>query len=117
PLLFITVLNTIAKDLIRESPSSWTIIYADDAVLNDTSRKRLEERTQAWSNQLHRLGLKLNLNKTVYVEFGTQTPGTISIEGVELSKPMKVRYLGATLSADGDTASDVTARTTTAWQK
>src|SRR5699024_11067456 len=79
PLLFILVMDTIGRDLI--TPSPWTLLYADDVVLNDLDRTGLERRAQAWKDRLQDFGLRLNVAKTEYLESGPQSPGTIRVDG------------------------------------
>ena len=115
PLLFITVLDTIAKGLIVPAP--FTLIYADDIVLNDTCRMALERRTQAWKDRLCRYGLRLNVSKTEYLESGVQSPGTICVDNIEIKKVLIARYLGSLISANGSLLPDVSSRISAGWLK
>ncbi|KFD62766.1 hypothetical protein M514_25046 [Trichuris suis] len=92
------------------------MLYADDVVLMAESRQELEEKVITWKNHLALYGLKLNLRKTEYMEFGSQTPGTISVHE-PLTKALTFKYLGSYLSYEGGVTTDVSARIQTAWQK
>jgi len=59
-------MDTISKDLT--TPAPWTLLFADDVVLNDTNRASLEARAQDWNDRLQEYGLRLNVAKTVYLE-------------------------------------------------
>ncbi|XP_056112726.1 uncharacterized protein LOC130089448 [Rhinichthys klamathensis goyatoka] len=52
-----------------------------------------------------------------YMEGGAQTDGTITINGKELKKVEQFKYLGSTLSANGDSLPDTRAGVNTAWMK
>ncbi|KHJ44565.1 hypothetical protein D918_05230 [Trichuris suis] len=114
PLLFITVMDTVTRDL--QTPYPHTMLYADDVVLTAESRQELEEKVITWKNRLALYGLKLNLRKTEYMEFGSQTPGTISVHE-PLTKALTFKYLGSYLSYEGGVTTDVSAKIQAAWQK
>ncbi|KHJ41325.1 hypothetical protein D918_08656 [Trichuris suis] len=80
------------------------------------TRGALEAKVIIWKNQLARYGLKLNLRKTEYIEFGAQTSGKISIYE-PLTKALTFKYLGSCASYEGVVATDVSAKIQTAWQK
>ena len=115
PLLFIVVMNAVTADI--QLPHPWSLLFADDVMLAATTRAELERLVQTWSTRLAQYGLRLNLKKTEYMECGPQSDGTITIDGSDLPKSTKFKYLGATLSADGDSAVDARARTSAAWLK
>ncbi|KHJ40485.1 hypothetical protein D918_09447 [Trichuris suis] len=104
---------TVTRDLQMLYPH--TMLYADDVVLMAESRQGLEEKIFTWKNHLARYGLKLNLRKTEHMEFGSQTPGTISVHE-PLTKALTFKYLGNYLSSEGGVTTDV-AKIQAAWQK
>ena len=114
PLLFITVIDTITRDLQRPTP--WCVLYADDIMLAATTRRYLQLWTQRWHERLSRFGLKLNINKTEYLETIPQE-GSIEINGIELKKVPAFKYLGSILTPDGSADDDCTHRTNTAWKR
>merc|ERR1712121_605790 len=59
PLLFIIVLEALAKDYRIGVP--WELLFADDLVIVDTSLKRLVEHVLEWKNGLESKGLRINL--------------------------------------------------------
>jgi len=115
PLLFILIMDTISRRLA--TPVPWSLFYADDVALCDTSRSNLQSRTQDWKDTLQRFGLKLNISKTEYLEFGPQTPGSIKVDGTDLTKTCAFKYLGSCLDCAGDTTVDASARAAAAWLK
>lgn len=54
--------------------------------------------TKQWKTRLDENGMRLNIRKTEYMERGSQTDGTISIDGVDLRKTEEFKYLGSVLS-------------------
>ncbi|KFD60959.1 hypothetical protein M514_26857 [Trichuris suis] len=114
PLLFITVMDRVTRDL--QMPYPHTMLYADDVVLMAESQQELEEKVITWKNHLALYGLKLNVRKTEYMEFGSQTPGTISVHEL-LTKALTFKYLGSYLSYEGGVTTDVSAKMQTAWRK
>ncbi|XP_051574277.1 uncharacterized protein LOC127452701 [Myxocyprinus asiaticus] len=115
PLLFITCMDTATADL--QAPYSWSLLYAVDVFLTGRERQDLQDQTQHWKDRLDVNGLQLNLDKTEYMEYGPQTDDTIRIEGRDLKKATQFKYLGSTLSADGDSLPDTRSRVNTAWLK
>ncbi|KFD71834.1 hypothetical protein M514_15944 [Trichuris suis] len=95
PLLFITVMDTVTRDL--QMPYPHTVLYAEDVVLMAESRQALEEKVIDWKRHMARYGLKLNLRKTEYMELGSQTRGTVSVNE-PLTKALTFKYLGSYLS-------------------
>src|SRR5699024_1594513 len=61
--------------------------------------------------------LRLNINKTEYLESGPKSPGTIRVDNIEIKKVILAKYLGTSISANGDLFPDVSARIAAAWFK
>ena len=115
PLLFITVVDTIVRNFIRQPP--WAVMYADDVILMARSRNELEADVQKWKSELELHGLKINVAKTEYMELGAQTPGTIQIEDAPIKKTTTFKYLGSRICADGTIQEEIAARINAAWLK
>ena len=115
PPIFNICMDTATADIQRPHP--WTLLYADDVELADEARTGLESRVQQWDTRLAENGLRLNVRKTEYVEFGEQTEGTIHINGIPLQKVPQFKYLGSVFSNDGDTLPDAKARISATWAK
>ena len=115
PLLFILVMDTVCRDLMKPPP--WTLIYADDVVLNDTNHISLELQTRAWKERFKLFGLRLNVAKTIHLESGVQTDARLSIDNQDLHKPLSFKYLGSNISSDGSPYADASARSAAAWLK
>lgn len=115
PLLFITCMDAATADL--QTPHPWSLLYVDDVFLAGNEQQELQDRTQRWKDCLDQNGLRLNIEKTVYMESDPQTPDTINIDGVGLKKVTQFKYLGSILSADGDSILDARSRVNAAWLK
>ncbi|KAL6724016.1 hypothetical protein Aduo_018954 [Ancylostoma duodenale] len=115
PLLFIVVMDAVTRDLQRPMP--WTLLYADDVMFASEQKEDLERQTQAWSERLARFGLRLNVKKTEYMTTDMNEPATIQVECSDLSRTDYFKYLGSTLSADGNLAHEVVSRINAAWLK
>ena len=115
PLLFITVLDTVTKDIQREVP--YTIMYADDIVLVAEERADLQRWTEQWKVALEEAGLRMNLAKTEYMEYGEQTDGSITVGGRELPKTRNFAYLGSMVCAEGSQEEAVIHRIQCGWLK
>ncbi len=89
-------------------PHPWTLLYAEDILLADTERQNLQDHTQWWKDRLDQnaYGLTSKRQSTWKVP-PPNTSDTISIDGIDLKKVTKFRYLGSNLSADGDSLPDI----------
>uniref|UniRef100_A0A914WD71 Reverse transcriptase domain-containing protein n=1 Tax=Plectus sambesii TaxID=2011161 RepID=A0A914WD71_9BILA len=115
PLLFILCMDTVSADL--QTPHPWTLLYADDVLIASETRQELERLVDKWNSRLDRHGLRLNTDKTEYMETGQQTHGTISVNGQQLKKVTEFKYLGSILRSDGDSYPDARAHVNAAWTK
>ena len=95
----------------------WTLLFADDVMLASETPYELERQVNQWKERLGQFGLRLNLAKTEYLESGSQSDGSILIDGSPLTKTQEFRYLGSRIAASGDTLPDARARVNAAWLK
>ncbi len=108
-------MDTATADI--QSTHPWMLLYADDVLLANEERQTLNDQVQQWKDHLNEKGLWLNLTKTEYMECDLQTVGTIIVDGQDLKKVKCFKYLGSTLSADGDSLPDARVRVSVAWLK
>ena len=59
----------VITDTINED-SPWAMLFADDLVLCDDDRERLERRLEIWREKMESVGLKLSREKTEYLPAG-----------------------------------------------
>jgi len=85
-------------------------------MLADTTRESLQEQVLLWKSRLSQYGLRLNLNKTEYLETN-RTTYTIEVDGSKLNKTNCFRYLGSRLSSDGGMENEIRARIKATWMR
>ena len=84
-------------------------------MLASNGKDDLQRQVQAWSDRLAQFGLRLNVNKTEYVTPDANEGGTIKVDEQELSRTTAFKYLGSTITANGDLGTEVTTRVNAAW--
>uniref|UniRef100_A0A914X8P3 Reverse transcriptase domain-containing protein n=1 Tax=Plectus sambesii TaxID=2011161 RepID=A0A914X8P3_9BILA len=94
-----STLKKLPQQDLHERPP-WTLLYADNVMLASTDKANLQNQVQAWSDQLARFGLHLNVKKTKYMTTNVDEHGTITINGTNLPRTLAFRYLGSTISDD-----------------
>ncbi|VDL78746.1 unnamed protein product [Nippostrongylus brasiliensis] len=115
PLLFIAVMDAVTRDL--QSPVPWSLLYADDVMLASEDRGKLELLVQSWCDRLAQFGLRLSVSKTEYLTTQVNNPGTVKIDGTELSRTNAFKYLGSTIACDSSLCCEVNNRVSSAWLK
>ncbi|KAE9547530.1 hypothetical protein FO519_009257, partial [Halicephalobus sp. NKZ332] len=108
-------MDVITRDLQRRPP--WTLLYADDVMLASKDKVDLQTQVQTWNDQLARYGLRLNIKKTEYLTTDDNEHGTIYVNGNDLPRTTKFKYLGTVISNDGSLQLETTARIRAAWTK
>jgi len=76
-LLFIIIMNVLAEDINEDKP--WAMLFADDLVLCDSNRERLE-RLETWREQIEAAGSKISRKKTEHL------PAVGAQENIEKTK-------------------------------
>uniref|UniRef100_A0A914US57 Reverse transcriptase domain-containing protein n=1 Tax=Plectus sambesii TaxID=2011161 RepID=A0A914US57_9BILA len=115
PLLFILVVDWATRSCQRPAP--WTLLYADDVMIAHEKREDLQRDVQLWKDTLAAIGLRLNVNKTEYLEIGEQKTGSIKVDGQDLPKSTYFKYLGSTLQHDGLIKKEVETRIAAMWSR
>jgi len=70
PLLFVIVMDVIAKELGGVLP--WELMYADDLLLMADSEDEIREKVRRWKDGLENKGLKVNVSKTKLLVLGNK---------------------------------------------
>ena len=114
PLLFIIIMDVLASELGSKPPES--MLFADDLVLCETSREKVEQELERWRDQFERHGLRISRTKTEYM------PTPHKEENIKLGdgpiQTVKVfKYLGSMFAAEGGSETDVNNRVKVAWAK
>jgi len=117
PLLFIIIMDVLAEDINEDSP--WAMLFANDLVLCDSNRERLERRLEIWREKIEAAGLKIGRKKTAAVgnqeNIGMKKYGSQVIES--LPKCSKFKCLGTTIHQEGGCRREVGLRISKAWNK
>ena len=61
--------------------------------------------------------LRLNLNQTEFLTTGPHGTGTITVSGSDLPRTERIKYLGSTLSANGELRYEIASRINATWMK
>uniref|UniRef100_A0A1B0CS40 Putative rna-directed dna polymerase from mobile element jockey-like diaphorina citri n=1 Tax=Lutzomyia longipalpis TaxID=7200 RepID=A0A1B0CS40_LUTLO len=119
PLLFNIVMDYLTSEVQTQAP--WTLLYADDVVLVDTDKDLLQGRLNEWMRRLEGRGLKISRTKTehMYLNFADTDDdgGSLILDGQNLPRTEKFKYLGSVLSKDGSADADVGHRVSVGWMK
>ena len=65
PFLFAVIMDRLTDEVRREQP--WTMLFADDIVISEETRKEVERRLESWKYALERRGMKVSRSKTEYL--------------------------------------------------
>ena len=65
PLLFITVMDFISKEVDRGPPHA--MLFADDLVLCENTREEAEEQLELWRHAIENKGIRVSRSKTEYL--------------------------------------------------
>ena len=114
PYLFDLVMDVIAKD-VKEAPP-WSMMFADDIALCGHTREEVERKTEAWRKVMEERGLKVSRKKTEYMAYNETNSGDITMQDYVLKKVNSFKYLGSTLSQDGDLDQEVEKRIQAGWK-
>jgi len=98
------------------------MLFADDLVLCDSNRERLERRLEIWRENIEAAGLKISRKKTEHLpavgnqeNIGMKKYGSQVMES--LPKCSKFKYLGTTIQQEGGCRREVELRISKAWTK
>ena len=114
PLLFITVMDVISKEVGR-GPSH-AMLFSDDLVLCEDTREEAEEQLELWRNAIENKGLRVSRSKTEYLP-PSSCHDNVKLGGEEIKTVTTFKYLGSMFGAEGGTTTDCKNRVRLAWNK
>ncbi|EYC17012.1 hypothetical protein Y032_0032g2617 [Ancylostoma ceylanicum] len=80
------------------------------------TREELQAEVQLWGDRLQRYGLRLNIEKTEYMECVPRIEdGPICVDGNDLKKVDCFKYLGSRIASTGDILPDALGRANATW--
>ena len=65
PFLFAVIMNSLIDEVRREPP--WTMLFADDIVISEETRKEVKRRLKSWKYALEKRGMKVSRSKIEYL--------------------------------------------------
>ncbi|XP_055808172.1 uncharacterized protein LOC129876703 [Solanum dulcamara] len=98
------------------------MLFADDIVLIDETRRGVNAKLEDWRHTLESKGFKLSRTKTKYLECKfSETPQEVDVEvrlGAQaIQKRSSCKYLGSIMQGSGEIDDDVTHRIGVGWMK
>ena len=100
PFLFAVIMDRLTDEVRRESP--WTMLFADNIVICEETRKEVERRLESWKYALGRRGMKVNRSKTEYLCVnGGNDNETVKMENTKVPRIKEFKYLRSTVQESG----------------
>ena len=94
PFLFAVIMDRLTNEVRREPP--WTMLFADDNVICEETRKEVERRLESWKYALERRGMKVSRSKTEYLCInGGNDDETVKMEDAKVPRVKEFKYLGS----------------------
>ena len=119
PYLFILVLDHLLKGEVKDVP--WCMLFADDMVLIAEDAQEIERMLEQVRKALEDKGLKINRDKTEYMESRWQgeqgEPNSVKLQNVTLNRAKDYRYLGSYVEEGGGLDREVEGKVQAGWCK
>ena len=114
PYLFDMIMDVTTKEVKGTPP--WCMLFADDIVLCDMEREDVEQKLEDWRKVLEDRGLKISRKKTEYMKVNCNREGEIKMQGEQLKRVEKFKYLGSMVTEDCQLEAEVTHRIQVGWR-
>ena len=106
PFLFAVIMDRLTDEVRREPP--WTMLFANDIVICEETRKEVEWILESWRYALERRGMKVSRPKTEYLCVnGGNDNETVKMEDTKVSRVKEFKYLGSTVQESGSCEREV----------
>ena len=107
-------MDRLTDEVRREPPR--TMLFADDIVICEETRKKVEQRLESWKYALKRRGMKVSTSKTKYLCInGENDDETVKMEDTKVPKVKEFKYLGSTVQESGSCEREVKKRVQAGW--
>ena len=107
-------MDVLTEEVQERAP--WNMLFADDIVLVDKSKERLEEKLERWRLAVEEGGLRISRIKTEYMWFGGDgKPGSIKLGEQNLTRTGEFKYLGSYINEKGELDREITHRIQAGW--
>ena len=114
PFLFAMIMDRLTDEVRKESP--WTMLFANDIVICEETREKVERRLESWKYALERRGMKASRSKTKYLCInGENDDETVKMEDTKLPRVKEFKYLGSTVQECGGCEREVKKRVQAGW--
>ncbi|KAI8503453.1 hypothetical protein Bbelb_184240 [Branchiostoma belcheri] len=120
PLLFTVTIDFVMRRAMGRSDFGipWEgdrrltdLDFADDIALTAESQLTLQDMTTSAETEAGKVGLRISCQKTKAMQVGDQQTNTnLHISGEPVENVRQFTYLGSTMTAEGDTDTDISAR-------
>ncbi|XP_070018233.1 uncharacterized protein [Nicotiana sylvestris] len=112
-------MDVLSRHILGEVP--WCMLFADDIVLIDETRSRVNARLEIWRQTLESKGFKLSRTKTEFLECKSSETHDADIEikldGQFIPKRASFKYLSPIIQGNREIDEDVTHRIGAVWMK
>jgi Reverse transcriptase (RNA-dependent DNA polymerase) len=119
PYIFTLVMNKIIKDI--QEDILWCMLFADDMVLIDESRIRVNQKLELWRQTLESKGFRLSRTKTEYMRYQFSGENSddrdVSLDGRVVPMNDTFWYLRSMLQSEGEIDEDVSHKIRAGWIK
>ena len=114
PFLFAVIMDRLTDEVRKELP--WTMLFADDIVICEETRKEVERRLESWKYALERRGMNVSRSKTEYLCInGGNDDETVKMEDAKVPRVKEFKYLGPTVQESGGCEREVKKRLQAGW--
>ena len=102
-------MDELTKGIQDELP--WCMLFADDIVLIDETREAVNGKLERWRHCLKSRGFRVSRSKIEYLHCcfngRKDARGEVNIDGMEIPKVVKFKYLGSIIHQKGDLDDDI----------
>jgi len=120
PFLFTIIIDELTKGIQDET--SWYMLFADDIVLIDETRKGVNTKLERWRYTVETKGFKLRRLKTKYLhcrfsEGENGVTNEVVIRGAIIPRVERFKYLGSIIQENEKIDKDINQQIKIEWQK
>ena len=94
------------------------MLFANDIVIREETRKEVERRLKFWLYALERRGMKVSRSKTKYLCInGKNEDETVKMDYTKVPRVKEFKYLGSTVQENGSCEREVKKRVQAGWKE
>ena len=114
PFLFAVIMDRQKDEVRKELPC--TMLYTDDVVIREETRKEVERRLECCRYVLKRRGMKVSWSKTKYLCVNERNDEErVKMEDTKVPRVKEFKYLGLTVQESGSCEREVKRRVQARW--